>query len=106
MGLRVRSLASLSGLKIWRFGELGVGLRCSLDLALPWFWCRLTATVLIEPLAWEPSYAAGAALKRQKTKKKIETKVSVHQKLILNIHEVSKCPQIFKAIRDKIHGRK
>ena len=34
-------------------------------------WCRLAATVLIGPLAWEPPYAAGAALKRQKDKKKI-----------------------------------
>ena len=28
------------------------------------------ATALIRPLAWEPPYAAGVALKRQKTKKK------------------------------------
>ena len=28
------------------------------------------ATAPIRPLAWEPPYAAGAALKRQKTKKK------------------------------------
>ena len=34
-----------------------------------WLWRRLAATVLIGPLAWEPPYAAGAALKRQKGKK-------------------------------------
>ena len=42
------------------------------DLAL--LWCRLPATALIQPLAWEPSYAAGAALKNQKTKKQTNKK--------------------------------
>ena len=48
------------------------------DLALLWLWCRPAATALIGPLAWEPPHAAGAALKRQKTKdkkKKMEGKV-------------------------------
>ena len=61
----VRSLASLSGLKIWHFCEV---------------WCRsqtrlrsgmAVAVAAIDPirsLAWEP--AVGAALKRQKDKKK------------------------------------
>ena len=35
-----------------------------------WLWCRLVATALIWPLAWEPPYASGLALKRQKKKKK------------------------------------
>ena len=38
-----------------------------------WLWCRLTATALIRPLAWEPPYAARAAqeiAKRQKNKNK------------------------------------
>ena len=48
----------------------GVGHRHGLDLVLPWLWCRLAAAALIRPLAWEPPYAAGAALKRQKTKEK------------------------------------
>ena len=47
----------------------GVGRRCGLDLALLWLWCRPAAAALIRPLAWEPPYATGAALKRQKTKK-------------------------------------
>ena len=38
------------------------------DLALLWLWCRSAATALIQPLPWEPPYAAGAALKRQKKK--------------------------------------
>ena len=39
------------------------------DLALLWLWRRLAAVAPIRPLAWEPPYAAGAALeKRKKTK--------------------------------------
>ena len=33
-------------------------------------WCRLAATALIQPLAWETPYTAGVALERQRTKKK------------------------------------
>ena len=47
------------------------------DLALLWLWHRLAATALIRPLAWEPLYAMGAALKRQKKKK------SFHEKFLL-----------------------
>ena len=49
----------------------GVGRRCSLDPTLLWLWHRLAATAPIGPLAWEPAYDVGAALKRQKDKKKI-----------------------------------
>ena len=47
----------------------GVGRRCGSDLALLWLWCRSATVAPIRPLAWEPPYAAGAALKRQKTNK-------------------------------------
>ena len=46
----------------------GVGCRRGLDPMLLWLWHRLAATAPIRPLAWEPPYAEGAALKRQKTK--------------------------------------
>ena len=47
----------------------GVGGRRASDPALLWLWYRPAAAALIQPLAWEPPYAAGAALKRQnKTK--------------------------------------
>ena len=36
------------------------------DLALLWLWCRPAATILIQPLAWDPPYAAVAALKKKK----------------------------------------
>ena len=51
----------------------GVGRRRGLDLILLWLWHRPVATAPIRPLAWEPLYAAGAALekaKRQKQKQK------------------------------------
>ena len=44
----------------------GVGLRGSSDLALLWLWCRPSAAAPIGPLAWEPPYAVGAALKQNK----------------------------------------
>ena len=51
-----------------------VGCRYGSDPALLWLWRRPAATALIQPLAWESSYAAGAALKRQKKKKKEKEK--------------------------------
>ena len=45
-----------------------VGYICSLDLALLWLWHRPAATAPIRPLAWEPPYAVGAALKKAKKK--------------------------------------
>ena len=48
----------------------GVGCRRGLDPALLWLWRRLAAIAPIGPAAWEPPYAAGATLKRQKTEKK------------------------------------
>ena len=47
----------------------GVGRRSSLDPPLLWLRRRPVATALIGPLAWEPPYAAGVALKCQKQKK-------------------------------------
>ena len=48
----------------------GVGRRRGLDPALLWLWCRLGATALIRPLAWEPPYAARVAQEMAKKKKK------------------------------------
>ena len=39
------------------------------DPALLWLWCRPVATAPIRPLAWEPPYAAGAALEKAKRQK-------------------------------------
>ena len=63
-------LASLSGLRIGIAVSCGVGRRCSSDLVMLWLWCRLAAAAPNCPLAWEPPYAASAALKTKKKKKK------------------------------------
>ena len=63
-------VGSISGLAQWGIWCCcGIGLRCSSSPALLWLWHRLAAVVLIQPLAWEPPYATGEALKKQKTKK-------------------------------------
>ena len=48
----------------------GVGYRRGLDTLLLWLWCRPAAAAPTEPLAWEPPYAAGVALKDKRPKKK------------------------------------
>ena len=48
----------------------GVAHRRGSDPAWLWLWCRLAAAALIRPPAWEPPYAAGVALKREKEKGK------------------------------------
>ena len=66
MKLQVRSLASLSGLRIRHYHELWCSCRHSLDVALLWLWCRLAAVAPIRALAWELPYAMDAVPKRQK----------------------------------------
>ena len=73
MRLQVRSLALLSGLRIQLAVSCGVGHRHVCDLALQWLWHRPAAVAPIQPLAWAPPCAPGAALKSKK-KKKIEMK--------------------------------
>ena len=69
MRLRVRFLALLSGSAI--AVSHGVGCRCRSDPVLLWLWHRPAVTAPIGPLAWEPPYAAEAALeKAKKTKEK------------------------------------
>ena len=48
MRLRVRSLTSPSGLRIWRCHEHGVGHRHGSDPQLLWLWRRLAATAPID----------------------------------------------------------
>ena len=57
----------LSGLRIQCCCELWCH---GLDLALLWPWPRLVATAPIGPLAWEPPYALGEALKKTERPKK------------------------------------
>ena len=52
----------------------GVGHTCGSDPVLLWLQRRLAAVAPIGPLAWEPPYAVGAALKSKKTKNKNKNK--------------------------------
>ena len=52
----------------------GVGRRQGTNLALLWLWRRLEAIAPIRTLAWEYSYATGAALKAKKKNPKKQTK--------------------------------
>ena len=56
----------------------GVGCRRGSDPELLWLWRRLVATAPIGPLAWEPPYAAGVALKGQKDQKKKKKRMKFH----------------------------
>ena len=49
----------------------GVGCRRGSDPALLWLWHRPVAIAPIRPLAWEPPYAAGAAQRNSKKKKRM-----------------------------------
>ena len=52
----------------------GVGRRHGSDLALLWLWHRPVAIAQIRPLAWEPPYATGVALKSKNKKQKQKAK--------------------------------
>ena len=66
--MQVRSLTSLSGLRIWHGGELWCRSQRQLGSHIAAAVCRPPAAVLIRPLAWELPYAVGASLKRKKKK--------------------------------------
>ena len=70
MRFQVQSLASLSGLRIRCCPELWCRLQTRLRSGVTVALGRPAATALIGHLDWEPPYATGAALKRQKDKKK------------------------------------
>ena len=66
MGTQVKSLASLSGLRIQGCSELWCRSQTSWDSVWLWLWWRPAAVAPIRPLAWEPPHATGKALKKQK----------------------------------------
>ena len=88
MRMQVRSLALLSEVWIRHFNpwpcsvRYGSGIAVSCDTSrrhgsdpeLLWLWCRPAATAPTRPLAWEPPYATGVALKRQKDKERKKEK--------------------------------
>ena len=76
-----------------------VGHRCGSNPALLWLWCKPAATALIGPLAGEPSYAAGVALKRREKRKKIVSFESWMDKKEGQFHEYLNNPQGFKSFK-------
>ena len=87
MRMPIRSLASLNGLWIWHCcHELWyIGHRHGSDATLLWLWYRPSAIALIQPRAWEPTYAACVALKRPKQKNKKTKQKLTHTQKIQNI---------------------
>ena len=68
--MQVRSLASLSRLRIWCCCKLWYRLQMELGSCVAVAVCRTAAVALILALTWEPSYAASVALKgKNKTNK-------------------------------------
>ena len=50
----------------------GIGRKCGSGLAL--LWCRPAATGPIGPPAWEPPYAAGAALRKKEEERETKSR--------------------------------
>ena len=75
----------------------GVGCSCRSDPALLWLGRRPAAAAPIRPLAWEPPYAAGAALNRRK-------KGGVFMKLSFSLSLT--CLFVYKQIYVSICGNK
>ena len=74
----------------------GVGCRRGSDPALLWLWRRPVATAPIQPLAWEPSYAAGAAQEiatttttKDKKKRQKKTKKKKKTLILKTLNEIS-----------------
>ena len=63
----------------------GVGFRCYSDPMLLWLCYGPAATAPLGPLAWEPPYAPGEALERQKKKKKKKRKKNLGLGLVPSV---------------------
>ena len=61
-------------------------------MVLQWLWCRPVATDPIRPLAWEPPYAAGAALKKDKRKQYRGNTVVAHSGVFQTEQRVAQRP--------------
>ena len=64
----------------------GVGRRHGSDPEVLWLWRRLVATAPIRPLAWEPPYAAGAALEKAKKRPPPKKNCAPFRKLLFEQH--------------------
>ena len=59
-------------------------------------WCRSAVVATIQPLAWEPPYAAGVALKNKQKTKKQKKKKTTKEGTSRN-----SCPAVCKVPMDK-----
>ena len=93
MRFHVRSLASLSGLRIRCCWELWCRSKTRLGSCIAVALCRPAAVASIWLLAWEPPYAAGAALKSKSKTKQNKTKQNCLQYFpsLLYLHLPSGC---------------
>ena len=82
----------------------GVGQRHGLDPVLLWLWCRLAAAALIQPLAWEPPYAMGAALKKIKLIKKRKRKRKNERNKEALVRTGALYPNLGSVVCMKIHS--
>ena len=76
---------------------------------LLWLWCRPAAVAPIRPLAWEPPYAMGAALKKKKKKTKDQKKnlfyLDLYQE-VFNLGSMSESPgELKKILKPRSHPK-
>ena len=62
------------------------------DSALLWLWHRPVATALIRPLTWEPPYATGAAIKKERKKERERETTKDKKKKKERKKEITLCP--------------
>ena len=90
MRMRVPSLTMLSGLKDPAMLQTVAWMWCCCGCGVGrWLGRRPAAVTLIQPLAWEPPCATGAALKRQK-KWKIISSLKIANKFMQQVKELGK----------------
>ena len=90
----------------------GIGNRVNLDPMLLWLqlwlWCRLAAVAPIQPLAWEPPYGMGMALRPKKKRKKEKTlpwsshSGSAEMNLIRNHEVAGLIPGLAQGVKDLV----
>ena len=88
MKVQVRSQALLSGLGFDAAVSYSVDCTCGSDPELLWLWCRLVAIAPIQPLAWEPPYAASTALPKQANKRKQNKNIILCLKQLEKEHQM------------------
>ena len=82
-----------------------IGCRRGSDLALLWLWHRSAATAPIRPLAWEPPFATGAALKRtERQKKKKKKKKAIESSPVVQWVKVTTAAQVQSLAQELLHA--